>query len=135
VEDVRRVRAETRKLSAFTEKEVDDIFDKKIKSTITGAIEAQTKTLLTQVNTEGGRVYEQGGHVKRALESILARVERGMTVEIRVLPPEGSPVPGGRPDEAAAFTALRSIAPNLIFPKPDQSPILPLRGPDREMRN
>jgi hypothetical protein len=32
---------------------VEEIFDKKIKSTITAAIEAQTKALLADTNTEG----------------------------------------------------------------------------------
>jgi hypothetical protein len=136
VEDVRRVRAETRKLSAFSEKEVDDIFDKKIKSIIGTAIEAQTKILLSDTSTRGGRVYEQGEHLKRALESILARVERGMTVEIRALPPpKGSAMLEARPAETAAFEALKTIAPNLFFPKPDQHPILPLPAPDREKRS
>jgi hypothetical protein len=91
VEDVRKVRAETRKLSAFSEKEVDDIFDRKIKSIMGTSIDAETKRLLADTGTRGGRVYEQGEHLKRALESILARVERGMTVEIRALPPPKGP--------------------------------------------
>jgi hypothetical protein len=136
VADVRRVRAETRKLSAFTEKEVEEIFDKKIKSTITAAIEAQTKALLADTNTEGGRVFEHGEHIKLALDSILARVERGMTVEIRVLPPpQDSPILTEHPEQVAAFTAIRTIAPNLFFPKPDQNPILPLPAPGPERRS
>jgi hypothetical protein len=86
--------------------------------------------------SQGGRVYEQGEHLKRALESILARVERGMTVEIRALPPpKGSPILEGHPDQVAAFAALKTITPTLFFSKPDQNPVLPLPEPDREKRS
>lgn len=133
VEDVRKVRAETRKLSAFSEKEVDDIFDRKIKSIMGTSIDAETKRLLADTGTRGGRVYEQGEHLKRALESILARVERGMTVEIRALPPPKGPE--GNAAETAAFEEIKAMAPTLLFPKPDPNPVLPLPPPNREKRD
>ena len=134
VEDVRRVRAETHKLSAFSEKEVEDIFDKKIKSTIAAAIEAQTKILLGAAKTDPGRGFEQSEHIKLALGSILARIERGMTIEIRALPPPKDG-PEQDPQQAAAFSAIEALAPTLLFPKPDPNPVLSLPEPDRETRS
>jgi hypothetical protein len=59
-----------------------------------------------------------------------------MTVEIRALPPpKDSSILEGHPEKAAAFEALKTITPNLFFPKPDEHPILPLPGPDREKQS
>lgn len=134
VEDVRKVRAETRKLSAFSEKEVEEIFDKKIKSTINDAIDSQTKTFLSQLSTQSGRAHEQGEHIKIALESILARIERGMTVEIRAVPPAiDRDNSEDKDDENSAFIRINSLAPKLIFPRPEVSPLLQLPKTDKEI--
>jgi hypothetical protein len=57
--------------------------------------------------------------------SILERIERGMTVEIRFLPPPTrTDADGAPPAETAAFESLSTIAPQLVFPK--ENPVLQL---------
>jgi hypothetical protein len=127
VEDIRKVRAETRKLPAFSEKEVEEIFDKKIKSSIDEAIESKTDDLLSQIVDKSERTREQRQHLKVALESLLARIERGMTVEIRFLPPAATTeAVGNETPEAAAFASLKHITPQLVFPEAAENPVLQL---------
>jgi len=133
VEEVRKVRSETRKLSVFSEKEVTDIFDKKIKSTIDEAIEKQTDVLVEQIVDKTGRTHEQREHLKSALESILARIERGMTVEIRFLPSvTATETDEKQTAESAAFTRLENITQQLVFPKADENPILKLSDAEQK---
>lgn len=127
VEDIRKVRAEARKRGAFSEREVEDIFDKKIRSTIESAVEAKTEDLVAQIVDKSERAREQRQHLKISLESLLARIERGMTVEIRCLAPPkeigADETTGTKPE---AFDSINKIIPELVFPKSTENPVLPL---------
>jgi hypothetical protein len=134
IEDIRKVRAETRKLSSFTEKEVQDIFDSKVNTTIEKAVDDKTEELIGAIRDKGGpRINEQRQHVKLALQSLLARTERGMTVEIRSVPPSATPG-GAAPsaEEQTKFAALEAVSKQLVFPKPDENPILKLPEADKK---
>lgn len=123
VEDIRKVRAEARKLPAFSEKDVEEMFDKKINSTIDEAIEAKTEELVANVD-KSERLREQRQHIKMALESMLARIERGMTVEVQFLPPATTTTNDEKEKaKAAAFDSLKDIAPKLVFPKAAENPV------------
>jgi len=128
IEEIRRVRAETRKLSSFSGEDIEAIFDNKIKQTIDKAIAEKADEIIGKNDGQAGRGPELRNHLAWALKSILARVERGMTVEIRFLsPPEPQTSEGSAENkEAAAFTALQEIAPKLVFPPADPTPILSL---------
>src|SRR5205823_5912829 len=84
-----------------------------------------------------GRQHELRTGLEWALDSILTRVERGMTVEIRFLPPpEAAAGATGEAGEAGdatgrAFETLKEIAPQLTFPPPEPVPIRPLPPPPR----
>lgn len=131
VEEIRRVRAETRKTEVLTEKEATDVFDKKINEKIEAAIEAKVSEL-SKDDGKPGRAKEQQTDLKWALESLLAHVERGMIIELRyVAPPPKSP-DDLEPTSTAkhdAFESLKNIAPQLAFPKMEGPPILKLPQP------
>ena len=128
VEEIRKVRAETQKLTSFTPEEIGIFFDNKITATIDAAVSAKADQIVPITDGETGRRHEQRTDVEWALSSLLARIERGMTVEIRFLPPESS-------NESAAADASRlaDIVPTLSFPPRDPDPILSLpKLSDRE---
>jgi hypothetical protein len=116
VEGIRKVRAETRKLNAYSEKEIEEMYDKKIISIIEAAVTEKTEDLVKQIVHKSERAFEQCHQLKVSLESILERIERGMTVEIRFLPPPTrTDANGAPPAETAAFESLSTIAPQLVF--------------------
>lgn len=126
VEDIRKVRAETKKLKAFTPSEVSEIFDKKIKDVVDASIDEKTTEL---VGPDGvtGRKAEQRTDIAWALEALFARVERGMTVEIRFIAPEAKKNEDGTEEkEPPVFNELREINRNLVFPAIERDPVLNL---------
>jgi hypothetical protein len=131
VEEIRRVKAETRKSGVLSEKEASEIFDKKITEKIDVAIQAKVDEIAKD-DLKPGRVKEQRTDLAWALESILAHVERGMIVEVRFLLSTPKAVQEGDTKaaaEAAAFETLRTIAPELVFPEMEGPPILKLQPP------
>lgn len=126
VEDIRKIRAETEKIETFKDDPIAKLFDAKIKEVVDASVEAKVQEVLKDVDGKNGRKHEQASDMKWALESILARVERGMTVEIRLLPPA---TPAGDDGAAAAniqFDNLKRVAEDLVFPKSAGTPILAL---------
>lgn len=127
VEEIRNVRAETAKLTEFTEEEVDSIFGKKINKTIENAVNDKLDDLLEGMADKKGRAKEQRSHLKIALEWLLARIERGVTIEVRFLPPPKTALEEGKPpDIPQAFKTLQDITTQLVFPKIEGTPILNL---------
>ena len=126
VEDIRKVRSETKKLKAFSSEEISEIFDKKIKEVIDAAVSEKTSQLVAPEGATG-RKAEQRTDIAWALEALFARVERGMTVEIRFLAPEvKTKEDGTTTEEPPVFNELREINKNLIFPEIDRDPVLSL---------
>lgn len=129
IEEIRKLRLETSKSQSFTKEDIEAFFGNKIRKTIEDAIEAKSKELVEDADGKAGRKKEQRTDIAWALKSIFARVERGMTVEIRFLPPPKPVVAEPGDDESqvqAAFKTLGEIAPQLLFPTPDPSPVLAL---------
>jgi hypothetical protein len=129
VVEIKKIRAETQKSPLFSEEEVKLIFDKKIEDIIRGSIMEKVNELLPTSGGSTGRVNELRTDLTWALESVLTRVERGMTVELRFLPPpqraDAAPTPGQQSVET-----LQEIASKLVFPPAEVSPILPLPPPE-----
>lgn len=123
VEEIRKVRAETRKLTTFTEKEVEDFFGTKVEEIVTLSIDRKVKELLPNL-AEAGRAKEQAADLGWALRALLARIERGMLVEVRFLPP--AQTDDDEEPERDAFTSLKQIVSQLTFPEPDDEPVLAL---------
>lgn len=127
VEEIRKIRAETQKIKSFDAQEIKDFFEGKIEKTLKEAVQIEVDELIPASKDVAGRPHELRNDLSWALESVLTRVERGMTVEIRFLPP---PAEAARPEEEEAGRAIQAIAPQLTFPEPDPTPILPLPPPE-----
>jgi hypothetical protein len=130
LEDVRRVRAETKRLNLLTEEELTATFDSKIQQRIETAIKSYAQEVLT-IHTGGSRSRrEQERHLEWALDSVLTRVDRGMTVEIKFSPPPAArthaPLEGGH-----AMSELVQLQSQLLFPRTSHEPVrgLPPGGP------
>lgn len=124
VEEIRKIRAETKKLKVFSPEEILETFDKKIQSTIKDAIEEKTTSLIGP-NGVTGRKAEQRADISWALEALFSRIERGMTVEIKFLPPlQEKKEDGTEEPEPVVFQELRNIKSSLEFPEIERSPIL-----------
>lgn len=125
-EEIRKIRAETEKIAAFKDDPIEKLFEDKIKAQIEQAVTAQTAEIMKEVKGDRERKNEQKNQIKWALESIISRVERGMIVEIRLLPP---PIPKAAegeepPQPPPVFGDLSRIVSQLVFPKMEGTPIL-----------
>jgi len=130
VEEIKKIRAETARLSADNSGALDDMiaqFDAKIATTIEAAIAAHA-TQLVNPGAGPGRDNELVNAVTYSLKSLMARIERGMTVELKFLPYEEAP----DPESAQAMDQIASIVPQLVFSAPSPAPVLALPGNDND---
>ncbi len=126
IEEIRKLRAETAKLSGSSGGALDDMvaqYDEKIKSVLLKAVEDHANILVPA--TDGpGRHHELKTDLSRALQSLVGRIERGMTIELKFLPPAVS-----NDDDVelnAAMEEIREVVPHLTFPSPSQTPVIVL---------
>ena len=130
VEQIRKVRADTTQIEAFTVKEIEGFYDKKIKEQIDQAVAEEVEEILDAGNATKTRRGELSGSLKWVLEALLAKIERGLTIELR-LPPPPKEV-DEKEDEvseegAAAIKAhqeLLEVEKQLVFPEPSENPVL-----------
>jgi hypothetical protein len=73
VEEIRKLRSETKKNQSFTEAEIKSFFDSKIEKTIKESIQEKIAELVGPSQKGVGRSHEIRGQLEWALESILAR--------------------------------------------------------------
>ena len=74
---------------------------------------------------------EMRNYIDWAVKTVLALVERGLKVEIRVLPPpvhEGAEE-GEEVEPPPQFAQLKEIVPQLVFPPVEGMPVLELPSP------
>jgi hypothetical protein len=90
IENIRKVRAEVRSLNAEGKQELESQFDKMITETLDKAVQSRLAELLATARVEEVRKHELNKALDWALEQILTRVERGMTVELRLEPPKAA---------------------------------------------
>lgn len=131
IENIRKLRAEVRKLDAEGKQELETQFEKMIGETLDKAVKTQLAELLAASRATQERKHELGTGLEWALEQILSRVERGMTVELRLEPPKAAngapPIPE---EQIRQFQALQELAKQLRFPAANPEPIRPLPPPD-----
>lgn len=127
VEEIRHLRAETAKLAAFKPEEVETIFGDKIKQQVAEQIEAQATGLTSGVTNEGRR-NELHTSLSMLLEQFLQRIERGMTVEIRLIGQQDVAVEGEAADDGSTRFDLETLAASLNFPPASAAPVLNLSG-------
>ncbi|CAN7705997.1 hypothetical protein [Mesorhizobium sp. LjNodule214] len=126
LEEIRKIRAETEKIADFKDDPIAELFDEKIKKVVDQSVDAKVEEILREVDGKAGRKHEQATDMKWALDSILARVERGMTVEIRLLPPKIDDGDDGAAGANIKYDNLKQVADGLMFPKMAGTPVLEL---------
>ncbi|MES2435906.1 MAG: hypothetical protein V4586_19000 [Pseudomonadota bacterium] len=125
VEKIRNLRAQTAQLQSFTPKEVEDFFDSKIKTEIETAVAVKVEEILADGKAPAKRKGELNTHLTWALESILAKVERGMTIELRIAPPPIEDAEASADEEVEKNRSeLLAIQEKLVFPKASDNPVL-----------
>lgn len=128
VERIRKLRAETAQIEEFTAKEVEDFYGKKIKDTIASEVDNKVKSLLAEGKAPKASQGELGGQLKWALNALLAKMERGMTVELRIEPPKEFADDEVNEDEKVNYTneysKLQDIQSQLVFPERSEDPVL-----------
>lgn len=125
IEEIRKVRAETQKLTMPNQDDILKKFDDNINDTIKIAIQEQVEALSASANKK-----QRANHEKQlgdALNSLLERLERGMSVEIKCLPPKSNEDEDQElnPD-TELYDKIKEISESLEFPKIESSPILNL---------
>lgn len=124
VEEVRKLRAETQKISEQSGGALDALvqeFDQRITSMIDTSIAAHAEALV-QPGELAGRGHEQVNDITYALRALTARVERGMTIELRFLPP----APDANGEVPQAYAEMTDVVPRLAFPHAASDPVIML---------
>jgi hypothetical protein len=131
IEDIRKVRAETKKLGIHTQEEIAALFDDKITKKIDTEINMKIKDLSQKLETQAGRSKEICNGLEWALRMILGKIERGWRVEARLGPP-ASEAPQSSTD---ALTQLKKSQREMVFPEVSGPAILPLPSEPKEKQD
>lgn len=127
IEEIRKLRAETAKSQFYTSEELESFFDTRIKEILDNAVREKVDELLAGSPLKDHRKNELKSELSWSLESMFARIERGMKVEIRT---SIESLPDESPDEDRqvndALEEVRTIGLGLSFPKISSDPILSL---------
>jgi hypothetical protein len=119
--DLRKLRQDAEKVLG-KEEDLKAMFDKKIEERIDDAVKKRTQEILEgYTNGDTGRRNELGIALDLAQKKLLVRIERGMSVEVRVVLPE---VSSGQQTEI--YTKLLDVSHNLEIPAIEGPPILKL---------
>jgi len=128
IEEIRKLRAETKKL------EIEDAvkaYDAKIEALVQANIKEMKRELIEGYKGEKGRKNELENSLDWALSSLVARIERGLTIEIRVLAPPADNADGDSDENAKVYTALETVGRSLQAVKVfGEQPILSLPAPE-----
>jgi hypothetical protein len=132
VEEIRNLRAQTAKLDTDVDKNILDgltaKFDEMIEQRVSRAVNEQAIRFV-EPTSDAGRHNELVTEMERSLRSLLARIERGMTVELKLIAKAKDDA--SAEDNQAADTIIR-IMPQLAFPSPSGSPTLSLPRSDTQ---
>ncbi len=104
-----------------------------LKRTIEAAFETHTKQLIETYRpndqNEPGRHHELANAITRSQRLLMTRIEQGMQIDIRYLPPPEPPegqTGAERAQEEAIAAQIAVISRQLKFPKPTGEPLLQL---------
>ncbi len=107
------------------------MFDTELEKQIDKSIEEKVDELLGKSEIEQSRKTELNKALHDTLRALLARIERGMSIEVRMLPPEISIDEDGEGEELShrakpATQELYEICAQLHFPPPQEQTVLKL---------
>jgi hypothetical protein len=125
LEEIRNLRANTANLKDVPAAQgMAKQWDEIIKQTVEMSVRQEAERLAAEAKVPAARQHEVANHMAVALEGLLARIERGMTVDIRFIEPPQKEGEEADPEEAAQFEALAAIQKELVFPQIGDSPPL-----------
>lgn len=141
IEEIRLLRAQTKKTMG-NPKAILKEYDKAIKSAIDGAVKSKC-TELDKIADDNGHTRtpaERKAHIERAVRSILALVDNGVTVDIRVELPDPDEIeeddtPEGDAEQRAVFGELNDLAKAIKFERSDREPVVPLLPPEQDIED
>jgi len=133
VEEIRLVRAQVRKLDIESSARMADEMEKDIEAKVREQVEAKVKELLGDRFEQTGRPQEQRTDLIQVLNLLLDRIQKGVTIEVRLGPPppepsEGSDNPAARV-RAEDYAALAQVRRQLVFPTFSEEPLVFLSKP------
>lgn len=131
VEDIKLVRAQTEGLNIDNKnkKKLLDQYDAMIEADLKSSVQGEAKRLADGAKVSEDRRPELQNHFEIALQRLLALLERGMTVELRLGPPaeEDEQADGDAEHaEVSDYRAVEQLQQQLVFPKPEGAPLMEL---------
>lgn len=136
VEEIRKLRTQVKANPLFKDEEIKQFFNDKIDAQIEKSVREKVSELVPAATTTPGRPHELAVQAEWALRTILTRVERGMTVEIRFLAPPTSEEDGAQESAARQpFETMEKLASQLKFPGAQSDPVLQLPPPEPPAAN
>ena len=114
------------KNAGFEEDELK-IFEDKVDKLVAESIDERIEQIVGE--RKDARANELRNGLSYAHRALLARIERGMTVEVRFLPPQVADSEEEQPGETEVqetYTALAAYAQAMEFPEITEEPILKL---------
>ncbi|WP_368418449.1 hypothetical protein [Rhodovarius sp.] len=132
VEEIRKVRADVRKLELENAATIADQLEKEIEDKVKLLVDAEVKMILGKRFEEEGRAQEQRVDLTQVLGLVLDQVQKGVTIQVRL----GPPPPADGPDVAPAvktrsrqFAELAQVRQKLSFPRFSEEPLTFLSRP------
>jgi hypothetical protein len=120
--------------AATVNPEIINSMEGELKRKIDQQIDEKVAALLDAYRGEAGRRNELEKPVHMALEQLLQRLERGMVIEIRAIPPPTTV--GNEPDgRQEKFSQVQAIAKTLEFPKISGDHMLQLTSDDQTTKS
>ncbi|MBS7792458.1 hypothetical protein KTR66_20870 [Roseococcus sp. SDR] len=134
VEDIRLVRAQTRKLDIENSAALAEMYEKAIEKKVNGLVEAKVREMLGVRYEEAGRAQEQRTDLTQVLGILLDQLQKGITIEVRLGPPPPEQADGEREDEQgrvrkANYAELAEVRQKLLFPTFSDEPLKFLAKP------
>ncbi len=128
IEEIRKLRAETKKLGI---EEAVTAYDHRIEELVQSNIQEMKTELIKEYKGEKGRKHELENSLEWALNSLIARIERGLTIEVRVLAPPAETVDQSDDEVKKTYSDLETVSRSLqsvrVF---EEQPILNLPSPE-----
>lgn len=136
-EQLKQSRATAKSTGIFTEQQLEEFFDRRVKIGIAQEIEKKAAELVSHAPAKGKKQLQNS--LEQALAALLARLERGLQVELRLPPPPATPAAGDEPPKldggelvSEVYAELKRIDNDLQFPPESATPMLALENLEPE---
>lgn len=139
VEEIKQARAITLQTEAFTAIEINKFFDGKITKQLDVELDKKTTELMSSYKGPDPRKNELFNGLKLALKKLLARIEKGMTVQLKLLEPpiyeDEENNEAGEEKREKLREDFRYLAQCLVFPPPADNPVLQIPEDSDDTKN